>query len=661
MTMKEAEIHSAFSGNRAEELELDVWREFVVPPFYERLGLNKSKKPKRIVGGRGCGKTMLLRYLCYRSQFSPNRNINESEEISSIGLYWRADTQFLKTLYGRGVSEEEWESLFGHFLTLKVSTEVLESLFAISMRSPKLLPRDQLQSLVFDEFSDYNSELVGGMEDLREALKKLKRQCEYCISNPNRLSELQVVPGQFLKDLVERLRSSLPKISNATFFVYIDEYENLRPYQQQVINTKLKHSEPPLIYNIAMKANGMKTKKTVGEESISNKHDYDDYRIDDFMLEDGNFEHFAAEILLFRLSGARLISEYPDASILQNPDQLDERRDKQYQREILSKARQILPGYSNEELAIGLLENPAMSNLVKREMEKALNARGSSLSAEDFYSDRAPRATIVNIALLNRASLDVEDVLQEFRNLLAQKQNRYQDRTNWIHNNFIGSYLRLHRPHNRVCPYYAGFDTFSRISKGNLRHFLELLRSCSKDFEREDTDSLPFVPPIRQAFAARRASEELFSEIDSFGVLGVYLSRFATELGRIFGAAHDRASQSESEINHFSISDDERKLEIEGYDFFEEAEKWGVLSIDKATKEKSNRDSSLREYTLNPIYAPRFLISFAKKRKLNLDYAQIETLVTGTKDEVSELRDYFERKYGSDLSLGQQDTLDFRP
>jgi len=54
-------LQQVFTQNRAEELGNDVWRHFVVPPFYDKLDLQQAKKPRVIIGGRGCGKTMLLR------------------------------------------------------------------------------------------------------------------------------------------------------------------------------------------------------------------------------------------------------------------------------------------------------------------------------------------------------------------------------------------------------------------------------------------------------------------------------------------------------------------------------------------------------------------------------------------------------------------------
>lgn len=63
-------IDSKMTRNRAEEYGFDLWKEFVVPPYFLSLKTLKSEKPLIIEGGRGSGKTMLLRYLCHATQFS---------------------------------------------------------------------------------------------------------------------------------------------------------------------------------------------------------------------------------------------------------------------------------------------------------------------------------------------------------------------------------------------------------------------------------------------------------------------------------------------------------------------------------------------------------------------------------------------------------------
>jgi hypothetical protein len=79
-------LNNACAKNRAEELGFDVWQYFVVPLFFDQLDINDTTKPRLIVGGRGCGKTMLLRYLSHYSAFSLERPVIPDEAIKEIGL-----------------------------------------------------------------------------------------------------------------------------------------------------------------------------------------------------------------------------------------------------------------------------------------------------------------------------------------------------------------------------------------------------------------------------------------------------------------------------------------------------------------------------------------------------------------------------------------------
>src|SRR5690349_15960251 len=105
MTDSTASLKSALSMNRAEELGYDVWQHFVIPPFYDRLDLQTARKPRLIIGGRGCGKTMLLRYLYHQSMFSPLRPEVPENATSHIGLFWRTDTHFASLMSGRNIPD----------------------------------------------------------------------------------------------------------------------------------------------------------------------------------------------------------------------------------------------------------------------------------------------------------------------------------------------------------------------------------------------------------------------------------------------------------------------------------------------------------------------------------------------------------------------------
>ena len=95
-------IHNLLSPNRTEEIGYDVWREYVLPPFLTRTTFSETRKPRVIVGGRGCGKTMLLRYLSHESTFSTDRVSIPDDAVGHVGLYWRSDTQFAQLMHERG-------------------------------------------------------------------------------------------------------------------------------------------------------------------------------------------------------------------------------------------------------------------------------------------------------------------------------------------------------------------------------------------------------------------------------------------------------------------------------------------------------------------------------------------------------------------------------
>src|SRR5690349_15657529 len=125
-------LRFAYAENRAEEHGRDILRQFVVPLFYDRLEIQKQKKSFVLIGGRGCGKTTLLRYLSHDTQFSADRVNLKQEDLAHIGLYLRADTNFLSSLQGAGLPEDLWKSAFRHWLACSLGLEVIDSLRSIN-------------------------------------------------------------------------------------------------------------------------------------------------------------------------------------------------------------------------------------------------------------------------------------------------------------------------------------------------------------------------------------------------------------------------------------------------------------------------------------------------------------------------------------------------
>jgi hypothetical protein len=628
-------LEGVFSKNRAEELGYDVWQHFVVPPFYDRLDLETARKPRLIIGGRGCGKTMLLRYLSHQSMFSPNRPIS-SDIPHHIGLYWRTDTQFANAMVKRGVPDDVWDSAFSHMAALTLGLEVLNSLRSLAASRFKVLAGNDVASLTFERLKAFSPVLPDTATSLHSYLQEQLWQFERWVNDVRKVSEPEFLPGQrFVFALIAELKRQIPALEPFVFFVYLDEYENLCKYQKVIINTWLKHSEAPLIFNLAMKRNAFDTRETTGSESVSDIHDYRAHDLEDYLLQDEHYEIFLAEILFLQLSQLKVGNLPVAPEDLRDPTKLSRRRDKPYTVRVLAAAQKLLPDVSTEEQAKDIFADKALAQKLRTRIESALRHRGSSLSVERFFRPTVPQASIVSPALLYRARYRPEAIAKEMDLLESGQQNRFTGPTGWIHNNFVGCLLQLYEPHSRACPFYAGFRTFCHLSRGNIRHFLELCHKSISRSARRKLDIERSIAPADQAEAARQASTDFLGEVRSFGRFGNQLHTFVLRLGSLFALAHQRPTQSESEQSHFSIGRGSKPLSDDDLQFLGEATKWSVLFEEKGTKKKEEYRPESVEYVLNPIYAPYFHISYRKKRKLELPSADVICLISGSYDQVS--------------------------
>jgi hypothetical protein len=646
-------IFRLLSPNRAEELGYDVWERYVVPPTFANLTIGDTRKPRVIIGGRGCGKTMLLRYLSHESAFSISRPSVPSDALSHIGLYWRSDTQFSSLMQHRGIPDDVWEGAFRHLAAVVLGIEVLSSLESIARSKCDALHSEDIGRLDLGRMKAYDSALPSTAHSMREHLEDRLAQFESWANNVRTMPVPHFLPGHdFLKRLIHLVREQSPKLASAGFFVYIDEYENLAEYQQRIINTWLKHSEPPLVFNLAMKRNGFKTRSTDGSESLAAVHDYRPFDLEAFDLET-EFPRFAAEILLLRLKLGGVKVSAIDPEQLRDVEKLSTREKPDYARTVLNAMRALFPSVTQTEMAANALSDSVLRRRLQERIAAALEEKGVATSrSEEFIVESSPEASVVVPALLRRPAITVQIVKQELERLVSGADNRFTGTTDWIHNNFIGCYLQLFEGLGRPCPLYGGFSTYCYMSRGNLRHFLELcLRALSRS---EGADSLlgESVPVDVQADAARQVSADLLPEVRSFGPEGNNLHAFLLRLGSLFSLSQHSPTQSEPERTHFGIVGGDTEIDEQVSSFLSEAVKWSVLFEEKGTKKKDTSDADTIEYVLNPIYSPYFHISYRKRRKLELTPNEVSTLIKGQYKTVKGMLRDFQRKWSVDLAEG---------
>lgn len=634
----------AFAKNRAEELGFDLWDEFVIPLFFDKLALDDVRKPLHIEGGRGCGKTTLLRYLSHKSQLSPKRHLTRANFPSQIGLYLRADTQYLRAFEGDWLTDRQWQSAFEHALCLMILDELLDAIRLLASVPGRIEEFTGIDQVDFSCLSNFDSGFGSSLNDLRTFIRRRKNELAGWLNNMDPENRPRFMPLKpVLLALINALREQLEFLELVAFFVFIDEYENLLEYQMRVINTLLKHSEPPLIFHIATKRNGMATRKTLGTEQLQQPADYRVFDVEEHLTKD--FDLFAAELFCFRLlnKGLKLQGALVSSQLLRDSTRLEFRRsDSEYRKATKDVADRILPTMSNEEIAHETLKDSSLSARLKKSIQLFLDHAAPTLKAEQFIRPEKPMASICCAALLHQGKRPA-DVLNELELLIKGEPSKFTQ-NEWIHHYFLGSVLHLYLPLPRPCPIYAGFNAFIKLSRGNIRHFLELCHLSMVELDH-DLGVDEHIPSHLQANAARRASALFVKETQGSGDYGNRLFLVVNTLGQIFRLSQQRPSQSEPERTHFSIAHGSPSGEAET--ILKECIKWSVLFASKETKVKGEKFEA-EEYVLNPIYAPYFGISYNKGRKLEMAQMQATQLLVGTRDELDALIKWYKRTWGDE-------------
>lgn len=109
---------------KAEWLNGTLFDLFTEPGYFGEL---KNKRPCVLIGGRGTGKTTVLRGLSYQGQYALGHL--DSKEIPKwdfYGLYHRVNTNRVTAFKGPELTTDEWIRYFSHYINLSFCSLILE-------------------------------------------------------------------------------------------------------------------------------------------------------------------------------------------------------------------------------------------------------------------------------------------------------------------------------------------------------------------------------------------------------------------------------------------------------------------------------------------------------------------------------------------------------
>lgn len=577
------QLHSVFGSYKAEWLQERIFDFFTAPEYLPEL---TTSRPCVLIGGRGTGKTTVLRGLSYEGQSALHGSAVEmTDSLPFYGLYYRIDSNKVSPFSGPELDHSGWIRVFGHYLNLVFSTIAIRFVRWFEERTRiRLLTEGDCQSISL-------SLHLPECSDAAELLKALTRSqvvFEAYINNvadaPRPSLSLQGAP----LDLIFAALKQKEQLRGKQFFFLIDEYENLSDFQQEVVNTLIKHCGENYTFKIGVKELGWTSRSTLTGQRLVSPADYARVDITD-RLKEGVFERFALQVCQSRLAHLQGFG--------------------------VSRIEALLPSLSEEEEAsrLGVVERNRilMGSRAVQDLSPQMKVQLETMS---------PLEQFVLLSLSNGRS-------KEIRNMLTHAAAGSREWANRMNNYGHALLFAIRKNKPGVRKFYAGWSVFTQIAGSNIRYLLQLVDQSIVLHFSKGNDTLESIAPEVQTLAAQEVGKKNLLELDGLAVEGADLTRLLLGLGRVFEVMAAEPVGHAPEVNNFRLAERPGQSNPEVRKLLDAAVMH--LALVRAHGNKLGEHAQTRDfdYALHPIFAPFFVYSYRRKRKLVLGDEMILGLI----------------------------------
>ncbi|MEM9681474.1 MAG: hypothetical protein AAF901_14220, partial [Bacteroidota bacterium] len=417
-----------------------------------------------------------------------------------------------------------------------------------------------------------------------------------------------------IKFLTEKILD-LPQFSNKIIFLLLDEYENYTDYQQQLINTHIKHSTENFTFKVGVRELGWRVKHTLNpDELLHDPADYVLFNLEYKLVTESRFSDFAKSVCQQRIQ-----------QVLSNES--------------------IAQSY-NIESAFGSLtveEEAEILGVEKTDYYKEILGSSSQLSKA---IKNLPKLYLFFIAYWARwHEMTTDEAIYDYSKNKKTWDTRYE---NYKYNTLFK--IRKGRGMRGVQKHYSGWNTYVKLANGNIRYLMELVyRAFEKHIE--DSDHLHGdISHKNQTLAAQDVGLKNLSQLEGLKRNGAQLTKLLLGLGRVFQILASSEGNIAPEINQFTM-DNSESINYDCKDLIDGAVM--NLALVRSPGNKLNDDTHTRDYnySIHPIFTAFFVFSYRKKRKIVLRQKDILGFVNTPKVTI---RNVLQRSNVPDRSENEQ-------
>jgi len=596
-----------------------------------------SPMPMFVLGGKGSGKTHLLRYCSYTIQKIryAKTGLGLLEGIQRdryIGLYSQCGDLNPGRFAGKRQDEEVWREVFAYCVELWLAQQALavgKQLVADAGLTPQA--ERALCANIRDLFDKMPAQ-AATVADCLIQVRQLQRNLDYLVGNAIFSGELpvdvQATRGRLMFGIPAALAKAIPALRGVNFVYQLDQFEDLTLSQQQHINTLVRERRAPATFKVGGRQFGIKTHATFSDGEVNLKDsEYEELRLDERLRNSGTlYKELAKRLAGRRLSQASAGDAGEDrANLAAWFDQPDIRWNSDYFREISpedvvqERAHFLrLIDQLHAAMPVGLAPQTRSERTLRRIVE-ALSVPDFPLLEKVnlllFYQDWARRRPLLDAA--TRIACQCAAFLAE-----PEAKSQYRTKLGHFKADLMAQMLR----ENREKQVYAGVGTFVRMSEGLPRAFITLLKQTYdwSALQREQ----PFVTGRISLEAQRRGaiagSDWFYNSMTKAGADGPKILGAVDRLGQLFRLHRFSDKPIESSLIGFSVK--ERDASHEARQILQVATSRSFLvDIFGGQRDRNSADTTTK-LQLNRMLAPRWDLPTARRGIVPLSSQAIDAI-----------------------------------
>jgi hypothetical protein len=634
-----------FSVTKASDFSIEqidtLWVDLADRRGMTELAKPTSPMPMLILGGKGSGKTHLMRYFSYEAQCirhaaSPLVGIKKD---GYLGIYLKCESLDASRFGSNSRFSSELSQLFGYHLELSLVYLLLRTVQRLLITEDTPTRTQASMARDFKALFDREPSLRGrSFEQMADCIDSIRREVDLAVNNCAMTKALNVpisfTRGRLLFGIPEFLVKHLPSFSGVQFQYLIDELELLNIDQQRHINTFLRERRPNCSFKVGSRLYGIKTYETFNDNETNKEgSEFETLKLDHIFRRSPQYRKFCRSLTARRIKTADV-----DKAISVNESQLLDRLPAYFDKEESPDQGNIQAPAIQASLPKG--ERPYFRSLQSKLVAGLKLGRCSGLGKASDIEEviellRRPEQPLLekaNILAFFKEWADGHNLLRAARTVSSQCQDYLSNRGKSgyykeLLGHFKGDLLAQLRRDCDLPQQYRGIEDFITMSSGLPRNLLNILKHVYKwsIFQGES----PFVNESvigseAQSKGVHDAAEWFFSDAMARGPEGAAVQQCINRLATLFRGIRFSDKPSECSICTFSACLD--SVSKEAKTNIELAENYSLLV--KISKGQRDRNSGRidSKYQINPMLSPLWDLPISRRGAIALSPAEIDAI-----------------------------------